>query len=289
MKHTYLAKTFRPATMALIDTANDIIEEFAEDGYDLTLRQLYYQFVSRDIIANKQTEYKRLGSIINDARLAGLVDWDSIVDRTRNHKELDHWNDPAEILQGAADGYRIDSRSDQNHYVEVWVEKDALAGIIEQACVPLDVGFLSCRGYVSQSAMWLAAQRLLDVERWSETFIIHLGDHDPSGIDMTRDIQTRLEMFGSSVMVERIALNMDQIEEYSPPPNPAKTTDSRYWQYRAEYGDESWELDALDPHVLTELITDAVWEHTQQDKREVLIKRQESDRQRIQDFADNWG
>ena len=289
MRHTYLRKTFRKATLNLIDQANDIIEKFAEDGYDLTLRQLYYQFVSRDIITNKQTEYKRLGSIINDARLAGLVDWDSIVDRTRKYMTLEHWTDPAEILQSSADEYRVDSRADQEQYVEVWVEKDALAGIVEQACGPLDVGFLSCRGYVSQSSMWLAAQRLCSVEHLQETHIIHLGDHDPSGIDMTRDIQARLEMFDSSVYVERIALNMDQIEQYQPPPNPAKTTDSRYAEYRAEYGDDSWELDALDPHILTDLITEAVSEHTQQDKREALIKEQETDRRLIQDFADNWG
>jgi len=289
MKHTYLRKTFHSATMVLIGQANNIIEEFAEDGYDLTLRQLYYQFVSRDIIANKQTEYKRLGSIINDARLAGLVDWDSIIDRTRNYMALEHWIGPAEILQSSADEYRVDSRSDQDHYIEVWVEKDALAGIVERACGSLDVGFLSCRGYISQSAMWLAAQRLCTVEHRQETHIIHLGDHDPSGIDMTRDIQARLEMFDSSVQVERIALNMDQIEQYQPPPNPAKTTDSRYAEYRAEYGDDSWELDALDPHVLADLITEAVSEHTEQDKREVLIKEQEADRRLIQDFADNWG
>lgn len=289
MKHIYLRKTFRKATLGLIEQANDIICEFADDGYDLTLRQLYYQFVSRDIIANKQSEYKRLGSIVNDARLAGLMDWASIVDRTRNYEALDHWNSPAEILQGCANGYRIDSRANQDEYVEVWVEKDALVGIIEHACVPLDVGFLSCRGYVSQSAMWLAAQRLLDVERWQETFIIHLGDHDPSGIDMTRDIQARLQMFGSKVLVERIALNMDQIEEYQPPPNPAKPTDSRYAEYRAEYGNESWELDALDPHVLTDLINIAVLQHTEPKKREACIKEQEIDRQLIQDFADNWG
>lgn len=263
-----------------------------EQGYDLTLRQLFYQHVSRDIIANRQGEYKRLGSVINDARLAGLIDWNSITDRTRNYESLPHWNSPAEVLQSAAESYAIDTRIDQHDYVEVWVEKDALVGVIEKACDPLDVGYLSCRGFVSQSEMWIAAQRFIVREhkrrRRQDTFLIHLGDHDPSGIDMSRDIQDRLEIFGSSVQVERIALTMEQIEEYQPPPNPAKTTDSRYDSYKEIFGGDSWELDALDPRILTELITISVGSHTQDDKRRKQIRQQEKDRKEIERLADNW-
>jgi len=290
MKISYINKTFRKSSLALIKQANEIIEEYAQEGYDLTLRQLYYQFVARDIIANKMTEYKRLGSVINDARLAGLINWDSIIDRTRNYESLSHWNSPADIIQSAADSYAIDTRADQGEYIEVWVEKDALVGVIEQACDPLDVGYLSCRGFVSQSEMWVAAQRFIIHEHRhrQDTFLIHLGDHDPSGIDMTRDIQDRLRIFGSSVEVERIALTMEQIEEYQPPPNPAKTTDSRYESYRRVFGDDSWELDALDPRVLTEIIAISVGNHTQSAKRSKQIKKQEFDRKKIKELADNW-
>ena len=288
MKRRYVSKNFRPTSLALIEQANEIIEEYQADDYDLTLRQLYYQFVARDIIPNRQSEYKKLGSVVNDARLAGLIDWESIVDRTRTFESLPHWNSPAEILRGAARGYRIDTREDQDEYVEVWVEKDALVGVIEKACNPLDVGYLSCRGYVSQSAMWRAAQRFREAESQYETTLIHLGDHDPSGIDMTRDIQDRLRMFGSSVEVIRIALNMDQVEEYGPPPNPAKTTDSRYDGYILDYGEESWELDALDPRVLVDLITEEVLIHTKKRLRQLLIERQERERAEIQKIADDW-
>lgn len=288
MKHRYINKNFRKASLALIEQANEIIETYSAEGYDLTLRQLYYQFVARDIIANRQSEYSRLGSIINDARLAGLIDWNSIVDRTRSYEALGHWDSPADILRSAANSYHIDLRSDQDEYVEVWVEKDALVGVIEKACTPLDVGYLSCRGYVSQSAMWRAAQRFKEAESYHETTLIHLGDHDPSGIDMTRDIQDRLRMFGTSVTVERIALNMPQIEEHQPPPNPAKTTDSRYDSYIAEYGDESWELDALDPRILVELITEAVEQRTQQGFFNAQLAIQESQRKEIRKIADDW-
>jgi len=309
MKRRYIDKGFRKSSLTLIEQANEIIEEYMEQGYDLTLRQIYYQHVARDSFPedrkfkwtgskwvrdpngtkNAPPNYKWLGDIINDARLAGLLDWNSIVDRTRSYESLGHWNSPADILRSAANGYHIDLRSDQDEYIEVWVEKDALVGVIEKACTPLDVGYLSCRGYVSQSAMWRAAQRFIDADSYYETTLIHLGDHDPSGIDMTRDIQDRLRMFGSDVTVKRIALMMEQIDELQPPPNPAKTTDSRYESYIAEYGEESWELDALDPRYLVDLITKAVDGHTEFDRRIKQMKKQESDRKKIRKLADNWG
>jgi len=286
----YQETNFRSSSLDIIKVANGIIEEYQAEGYDLTLRQLYYQFVARDIIPNKQSEYSKLGTIINNGRLAGLIDWDSIIDRTRKHQANGHWDSPADILNDSADQYAIDTRADQNDYLEVWVEKDALVGVIERACEPLDIGYLSCRGYVSQSAMWRAAMRFKRQERNGKdcTVLLHLGDHDPSGIDMTRDIQDRLYMFGSRVAVRRIALDMEQVEEYQPPPNPAKITDSRYASYRDEYGDDSWELDALDPRIINELITSQAAGYTDKKKRKILIKKQESERQEIREIADNW-
>jgi len=290
MKRAYCDMNFQNKTQKIIEIANTIINEYKEEGYDLTLRQLYYQFVARDIIPNKQSEYNKLGTAINNGRLAGLIDWNSIVDRTRRHEANAHWDSPSDIIEDSADQYAIDTRADQDNYLEVWVEKDALVGVIERACEPLDIGYLSCRGYVSQSAMWRAAMRIRRQERNGQvcTILLHLGDHDPSGIDMTRDIQDRLNMFGSEVQVKRIALDMKQVKKYKPPPNPAKTTDSRYASYRDEYGDESWELDALDPRIITELITKQAMNYTDEDKREFLIEKQENERQEIREIADNW-
>lgn len=258
-KVAYIERAFKVDTLAIIEQANEIIEEFGAQGYDLTLRQLYYQFVSRDLIANKQTEYSRLGSIINDARLAGLIDWHAITDRTRNLAELSHWDKPESILSAVAEQYREEKWKSQPRRVEVWIEKDALAGVFQRVCEELDVAYFSCRGYTSQSEMWVAAQRLREYERaGQETIILHFGDHDPSGLDMTRDIQDRLELFRSGVVVHRLALTRAQIDEYQPPPNPAKVTDSRFERYQEEHGDESWELDALRPDVLADLVRVAV-------------------------------
>jgi len=284
-KIEYVSKRFRASSLRTIQEADSIITEYQDDGYDLTLRQLYYQFVSRGLIPNKDSEYKKLGSVINDARLAGLIDWDAIVDRTRVLRGNSSWESPQEIIETCAAQFRLDTRATQDHYLEVWVEKDALIGVLEAVCVDLDVKYFSCRGYVSQSAMWRAAQRMT----WETSpIILHLGDHDPSGIDMTRDIQDRLSLFGCPVNVERIALNMDQVQEHSPPPNPAKTTDSRYDSYIDEYGDKSWELDALDPRTITNLIHETVNEYTDKKARKVLLAKQAQHRQDLQSVADNW-
>ena len=253
-------KVLSPGKRRMIAQANEIIAEYASQGLDLTLRQLYYQFVARDIIPNKQTEYKRLGDVIADGRLAGLVDWHAIVDRTRFVRSLSHWDGPADVLNSAAVGYRTDRWDGQPYRPEVWIEKDALVGVIAGVCERYDVPYFSCRGYTSLSEMWSAGRRLRSYVLNNQTpMIFHFGDHDPSGMDMTRDIRDRLSMFSNDVVeVERLALNFNQIQEFNPPPNPAKLTDSRANAYVAEFGDESWELDALDPRRLASLIETSI-------------------------------
>lgn len=281
----YKSKNFRESSLETIEKANSIITEYADDGYDLTLRQLYYQFVARGFIPNSDREYKRLGGTINEARLAGLLDWDAIVDRTRMLRSNNHWVTPQEVIDACAEQFRLDTRQTQDNYVEVWVEKDALIGVLEQVCTRLDVSYFSCRGYVSQSAMWGAAQR---IRSEVNPVILHLGDHDPSGMDMTRDIRDRLQLFGCEIEVKRIALNMDQVDQYNPPPNPAKITDSRSDSYITHYGNESWELDALDPRTITTLIEDCVGEFTDSTARNLLIEDEESHKRDLTQVSQQW-
>lgn len=259
-KIAYKDITFRGASLDTIHLVNKVIEEYEDMGYDLTLRQLYYQLVARGYIENSDRSYKRVGELINNARLAGLVDWHSITDRTRNMQSRSHWDSPGQIISSAINQYFIDLRADQPVYVEVWVEKEALVEVVGKACHALDVPYFACRGYVSQSEMWAAARRLAQEEcdRDTRSVILHLGDHDPSGVDMTRDIQDRLAMFEADTEVRRIALTYDQVQAYNLPPNPAKLTDSRCKAYIEQYGDESWELDALNPTVIHDLITEHV-------------------------------
>lgn len=252
----YQPKQFSQHKMQMIVQANMILRDYHARGFDVTLRQLYYQFVQANLLPNKVTSYDWLGNLISDARMAGLIDWDHIVDRTRNLAGLAHWQRPSAIVESAYQSYRMDRWANQPHYLEVWVEKDALRGVVAQACQALDVSHFSCRGYTSQSEAWAAGQRLLiQQDKGKEVHILHVGDHDPSGIDMTRDIAARLATFTHGpVHVERLALNIDQVRRYGLAPNPAKVTDSRFEGYRQQYGDESWELDALSPEQLVGMI-----------------------------------
>lgn len=253
-KIQYKEIRFQQKSLDLIELVNQVVDEYSAQGYELTLRQVYYQLVARGYIPNNERSYKNVGSLINDGRLAGLIDWHSVTDRTRNLRKAGHWDNPADVIASARYSYNLDKWKGQPNYVEVWVEKDALVDIVGQACDPLDTPYFSCRGYTSQSEMWSAAQRFIRQDDREKRIIIHLGDHDPSGIDMTRDIQERLELFGADVYVKRVALTMNQIQTYNPPPNPAKITDSRASKYIDQYGNESWELDALEPKVITDLI-----------------------------------
>jgi hypothetical protein len=288
-KILYVDRNFSAESLEVIDRADALCADYAAQGYNLTLRQLYYQFVSRAWIPNSQQSYKRLGSIVNDARLAGLIDWDHITDRTRNLESLAAWGSPSDIIDAVAAQYRTRRWADQPNYVEVWVEKEALADVVSRPADRWQVPYFSCRGYVSQSEMWGAAQRILNAEkRGKRAIIIHLGDHDPSGIDMTRDIRDRLEIFGTGVRVRRIALTMEQVQQYDPPPNPAKLTDARAEGYIATYGDESWELDALDPATLDALIEDEILSWLDRRRWDAATEQMEEERRSLTAASENW-
>lgn len=294
MKICYKPMNFKDKSLYLIENVNEIVNEYKAQGYELTLRQLYYQFVARDIIPNNQKSYDNLGALVNNARLAGLVDWHAIEDRTRNVRNTFHWEDPQTLLLSAARQFDINKWAGQDEYVEVWVEKDALVGIVGRAAGIYDVPFFSCRGYVSQSEMWGAAQRIIRKldEGHKRATIIHLGDHDPSGKDMTRDIEERISMFVSKhgysyydFEIQRVALEMSQIRKYNPPPNPAKLTDSRCKNYIEKYGYSSWELDALEPSVLEDIITRAVIEHLDLSLYEEMERKEAETKDKLVKYA----
>ena len=289
-KIEYISKRFRSGSLSLIEKVNGVISDYAAQGYSLTLRQVYYQMVARAIIPNNERSYKNLGTLISDARLAGLIDWNAIEDRTRNLKGRSHWATPKEIIHSTAWSYHLDYWKEQENYVEVWVEKDALVGIVQQVCNKLDVNYFSCRGYTSQSEMWSAAQRLRKQEQNGKHIVLlHLGDHDPSGIDMSRDIQERNILFENENMeFHRLALNMNQVEQYNPPPNPTKLTDSRAGGYIDNYGYECWELDALEPQVISDLITKNVLKYRDDTAYKKVKAQEERDRKKLENLAENW-
>ena len=146
MREKFQEFNFRDNTLDIIDQANDIIAEYLADNLTLTVRQLYYQFVARDLIENTQREYYKLVNILTKGRLAGLIDWNAIEDRTRNLESLPNWNSPADILKAASKQYRRDLWESQDYRLEVWIEKEALAGVIANLCEALRAPYFACRG-----------------------------------------------------------------------------------------------------------------------------------------------
>lgn len=265
----YVPKNFNEQNWNLIAYMNGIIGQYQREGYVLTVRQLYYQLVARDVIENTLQSYKRVAGLINDAKLAGYIDWDAIEDRTREFLVNPHWDSGSQLIRAAARGFGKDMWVNQEARVFVIIEKEALVGVLEKTCRQWDVPILAARGYPSGTVLREFAERhLLPNAEHQSLHILHLGDHDPSGIDMTRDLVERINLFTYEMLdednIHRIALTMDQIDEIKPPENPAKTTDSRFKEYRKRYGSSSWELDALTPQYLNELVENHILEHVDQ-------------------------
>jgi len=273
----------------------------------------FYQLVAGAVIENSERSYKNIGSLVSDARLAGLVDWEMITDRGREMIKNSHWNTPADILRGCAEQFRIDTWEKQPCHVEVMVEKQALEGVLLPVCSELDVNFTANKGYSSSSAMYEAGRRMARaMGNDKKVHVIYLGDHDPSGIDMSRDILARLNLFAgvidddamkeieqrgddlattleadydSAITVNRIALNMPQIRQFRPPENPAKVTDSRAKGYISKFGRSSWELDAIEPRRLARLVRDAIEEQRDPDIAEAAQALQDSMRGELSKLA----
>ena len=279
----YIETRFRERSLALLSHCEEVIDAYQEQGLTLTLRQLYYQLVVANIIENQEREYKNLGALVNRGRLAGLLDWDAIEDRTRVPETPRQWRGPRQIVQAATEQYRLDRWKDQAFHVELWVEKDALAGVLRPIADDWHITLMVNRGYSSQSAMHEAAARLRQAERGGrENRILYLGDLDPSGEDMVRDIDERLnQTFGARTRVIKLAITPEQVEEYQPPPNPAKLTDSRAAAFVAKHGYDSYEVDALPPTALRDIINAAVDEYLDQELRDQVVAQETEDKREL--------
>ena len=281
-------KNLRNSTRILLDDIIRILEDYKNQGYKLTLRQLYYQLVSSDILENKVQNYAKLSRILTDARLCGFVDWEIIEDRIRIPQRPSQWDSISDIVSAALSQYRKDRHYSQENYIEVWVEKDALSGILEPITKKYHLNLMVNRGYSSITAMFNASQRLQnEIDKGKECTILYLGDHDPSGLDMIRDIKDRMSTFQiDDLDVNQIALTQSQIKKYNPPPNPAKENDPRSKWYIEEFGYTSWELDALKPQVLTKLLESKITKLLDLELYEEIILEENQEKEQLEAFVE---
>lgn len=269
---------FKPRSMELIYTCNEVIQEYQADGLRLTLRQLYYQLVTKNVIPNVERSYKNLSSLVTDARLAGMMDWDAIEDRVRQPSVPLEFENLQHRVDSAIANYRLNRWDGQENYVELWVEKDALAGVLQPIAHQYHVTMMVNRGYSSASAMYESANRFIE-QKDKNLVLLYLGDHDPSGEDMVRDVRDRLKLFNAPLDVRKIALTMTQVRRYNPPPNPAKVKDPRAEKYIEEHGAHSWEVDALPPRVLAQTIRTELNDLVDQGLVDEVIAREDKDKE----------
>jgi hypothetical protein len=285
----FIHRELQASSRVELKRALSILEEY--EGKAVTLRQLYYRFVAKNYFPNSEKSYDRLGEILNVCRLVGKLSWDSIIDRTRSLATYTDWETAEDAMSSTIRRHNNNKWTNQDVWPEAWIEKEALIGVIEEPCGDYQVPYFACRGYTSQSEMWAACMRMADrwLNRQQRTLILYMGDHDPSGLNMSDNLQERLEMFGVAECTElrRIALNMDQIKKHNPPPQPNKISDGRERKYREKFGPYSWELDSLPPGVLGDILHEHVKPLIDAKKWNARIDKQEKERNRLRD-AQNW-
>lgn len=232
-----------------------------------------------------------MGRIVTWARDAGNIDWDAIEDRTREVNFHATWDSPADLIASAARSYQEDLWQDQQWRPEVWIEKEALLGVIEGVCAEYQVPYLAQRGSASTTIKYQAGRRFADyIGQGQVPVVIHLGDHDPTGIDITRDNIDCLALYaGQDVEVRRIALNMDQVRRYRPPPNFAKEDDFNLGKYERKFGTrQCWELDALSPDVIAALIEKEIKKMIKSKPWQLAKAKEATNKRLIEAAADDW-
>ena len=274
-----------------------IVENYIQQNFTLTNRQLYYQLVARGIIPNADKVYTRICTFITDARYAGLIDWEAIEDRGRTPSKHPEWDNIKSLIKSAIHSYRLPRWEDQEYYLELYCEKQAMESVLKPVADKYHIHFGVNKGYSSASTIYELAQRVKDkIRDGKKAVILYLGDHDPSGLDMIRDIESRIEEFltGGEDYVEisedgfavvQLALNMEQIKQYNPPPNPAKITDPRAKWYISYHGNKSWELDALEPKVLMQISEKGIKEYLDDERYISWIDREEDEKEALINFG----
>jgi hypothetical protein len=238
-------------TLRLIADAHAILAAH----HPMTVRQVYYQLVSRQVIENSRGAYQAVSNALVDARKAGTVPWAWIEDRLRRPRAVPMWDGLKDFAATVQRAYRRDVWATQPAYLECWLEKDALSGIFEDVLraygVTLNVG----RGYDGWDSIHNAADRF---GRGTGAAILYWGDFDPSGEDMVRSLRERLAFFHCAPEIIKCALTADDVTRYHLPPDFTKETDTRRAAFVARYGDVAVELDALPAAVLRERLSNEV-------------------------------
>lgn len=262
----------QPKTRRLLDAAYAALAKH----HPMTVRQVFYQLVSGQVLENTRGRYKALCNALVAARKDGLIPWDWIEDRLRRPRHVSMWDGLPDFAKTVVPSYRRDVWATQPGYVEVWLEKDALSGIFEDELEPYGVTLNVGRGYDGWDSIRNAADRLDD-----DSAVIYFGDFDPSGEDMVRSLRERLAFFGCEPEIVKCALTAADIDRYDLPPDFTKPTDSRQAKFVAQHGDVAVELDALPVEILRQRLISEVEARMDMEALAEVLETQERERQQL--------
>ena len=268
----------------LEDIRGAIYETLAGDN-PATVRQVFYRLVSSGVIEKTEAEYKNtVCRLLTIMRREGELPFGGIADNTRWRRKPRTYSSLEDVLEQTANFYRRALWDDQDVYVEVWLEKDALSGVLYPITEGWDVPLMVTRGYPSLSFLYSAADNIRDIGK--PTFIYYLGDYDPSGVNIPQVVERNLHELapGASISFQRIAVNPDQIRSMELLTRPTKMTDSRAKNFRGE----SVEVDAIPPGVLKQLVEDSIVAHVDEQALRTVGIAEESERNLLLKIAANY-
>jgi hypothetical protein len=275
---TYEASPIRRrATKVEVAERRQALFDIIEAGRPMTVRQVFYQATVRGLVEKAETGYDKIQSDLTKLRRAGELPYDWLADNTRWQRKPRSFGSVEEALRDTAQYYRKNLWASGDCYVEIWIEKDALAGVIFPVTAAFDVPLMVARGYASLSFLHDAAEYInsLDVP----AYIYHLGDFDPSGVNAAEKIEQTLREMAprAEIYFERIAVTDVQISVWELPTRPTKASDTR----ASGFGDISVELDAIEPNLLRQIVQDAIEQHLPADEFEILKAAEQSEREII--------
>ena len=265
------------ATKAGVEQRRRAVFDIVEAMRPMTVRQVFYQATVHGLVEKAQSGYVKVRDDLTLMRRAGELPYSWLADNTRWQMKPDTFNNVEEALEETARLYRKSLWADADSYVEIWLEKDALSGVVYPITSRYDVPLMVARGYASLSFLHSAADCINDLT--VPAYIYHLGDFDPSGVNAGENIEENLREMAPNAEIhfERIAVNQEQIAEWDLPTRPTKEKDSR----SKNFGEVSVELDAIEPDMLRAIVQKAIERHLPKRQYEVLKAAEQSDREKI--------
>ncbi len=270
-------------SLELLTQVQEIINSY---DFALTLRQIYYQLVARQIIPNEQRYYKKLSRLCVAGRDEGILPEEGFADRLREVDKLSSWSNLNEFMQTVKRSYRKDKWQNQDNYLEIWTEKDALRSVLTEITYKYDVALMVARGQLSRTEVYRTAERYR-AKTDKECYLYYCGDFDPSGLCIYDSIRKRVSSFGADIKFDRIALTEEQIEKYKLPSDPAKQSDPNYNKFVDLYGsDMVVELDSLPPDVLRKIIEDCILQNIDPSYLAKVLREEENERIKLNKFIE---